>query len=101
MKIWLASTPRSGNTDTRALLKRLYGLHHVSIYDEITKISLTDKNRPFKGEAAPGHLEMKANQPVFIKTLEMPNDKLPAIYLVRDGLDALVSSRRRSPPPYE
>lgn len=74
--IWLASFPRSGNTFVRNVLYYCYGLKS-STYD-------TDPRRTDTGWR---------DYP-FVKTHVLPSEvphASPAVYLVRDGRDALVS----------
>ena len=92
MIIWLASFPRSGNTFFRVLLSHLYGIKTYSIYNDpdLERIGASETvghqvlPRPVAELAA-------ASEVYFVKTHEVPNDAFPAIYLVRDGRDALVS----------
>lgn len=76
--IWLSSFPRSGNTFFRNVLFEVYGLTSSSYYEG-------------KGEP-----ENYTDFP-FVKTHLLPHELVPAdpginaVYLVRDGRDALVS----------
>lgn len=81
MIVWLASFPRSGNSFFRVASKSLFDQKIYSIYPE--------KNAPVSA----GELEdMRQDSSVYlVKTHEMPIDSSPAIYLVRDGRDSLVS----------
>ena len=93
MIIWLTSYPRSGNTYFRILLKHFYGINSYSLYEdkEITAYPEICK--------LVGHLPRckslvtMAQSPefYFIKTHELPQDDSPAIYLIRDGRDVLLS----------
>ncbi len=97
MIVWLASYPRSGNTFFRILLHRLYGFPNYSIYNrDLTPKELESlPTADMVGETLwPGSWEMMAEsrEVFFVKTHEMPPDQVhPAIYIVRDGRDALVS----------
>ena len=91
MIIWLASYPRSGNTFFRLLLNHAYGVGSYSIYNR-------DRRGPV-GDII-GHQLMDRSleqmavdpKPHFVKTHEVAGeDHYPAIALVRDGRDALVS----------
>lgn len=83
-RLWIASFPRSGNTFFRNVLHRVYGIPSETFFNE--------PNR----EVAPDFLEHRA-----IKTHLLPSE-LPegervedgnvAVYLIRDGRDALVSA---------
>ncbi len=77
--LWLASYPRSGNTFCRVVLGHVYGLESSSFHD-------------FGQLKNPDFLD----QPV-VKTHFLPNDlyptdlSIPAVYIVRDGRDSVVS----------
>ena len=81
MVIWLASFPRSGNSYFRVVSKTLFDQEIYSVYPENNK------------QVSAGELEamMQENKVYLVKTHELPPDSSPAIYLVRDGRDALVS----------
>ena len=95
MLVWIASYPRSGNTFLRIALHRLYG--RKSLPERSQRVIAT------KGD--PQHLrehwmhtdlseqEMAAaDEKYFAKTHDLPGaDENPAIYVLRDGRDALVS----------
>jgi hypothetical protein len=88
MTIWLASYPRSGNTCARIALRYLFGMPSRSIYTEHDMEGLG----PVIGALPPEMDVEAASECYFLKTHEMPGeDQLPAIYLVRDGRDTLVS----------
>lgn len=78
--IWLASFPRSGNTFFRIVLYEVYGIE--------SSVFHLDTKRP---------LESNYSDYPVVKTHQLPHqlapsDKsIPAVYLVRDGRDALVS----------
>lgn len=80
MKIWLASFPRSGNTFMRNLLLNCYGI----------------KSDEWHKETAYGVQPDYANYDV-VKTHLLPvelipdDPNIPAVYIVRDGRDAMVS----------
>lgn len=85
MRVWLASYPRSGNTFFRIILSYRYGLPSdgqggpPESWNELRQID--SSVRPPAPDA-----------PQFVKTHALPGTDLdPAIYLVRDGRDALVS----------
>jgi len=94
MVVWLASYPRSGNTLVRILLRHGFGLSTYSVFD--------DPLLSREGSATiVGHLplpaavdELAAGKKIYlVKThrLEDASSPHPAIYVVRDGRDALVS----------
>jgi len=77
---WLASFPRSGNTFFRNILYEVYGLESSTFHTELD-IPLTKNYSDYP----------------FVKTHLLPDQlipkdsTIPAIYLVRDGRDALCS----------
>lgn len=80
MKCWLASFPRSGNTFFRNILYYVYGLESSTWHKESDyPVDENYSSFPFvKTHLLPEELE--------------PTDpSVPAIYLVRDGRDAMVS----------
>lgn len=93
MIIWLASYPRSGNTFFRILLNHLYGIKTFSIYNDPLFEQLNGAQRVV------GHVNTEKSIPemaedkqlFFVKTHHLPTDNYPAIYLVRDGRDSIVS----------
>jgi Sulfotransferase domain len=90
--IWLASYPRSGNTFFRALLKQVYDIAVYEPYPSDPALSA-----PFKEIIGDGQLPLslaemsRRDDRYIVKTHDMPPDDEPAIYLVRDGRDALLS----------
>jgi hypothetical protein len=100
MILWLASYPRSGNTFFRAVLKHVYGIPSVGIYELDRELSLMEMATRQKIERVVDLLpenitplaEMVVSERVHVvKTHELPQEDHPAVYLVRDGRDALVS----------
>ena len=95
MIIWLASYPRSGNTFFRMLLHYTCGLKTYSIYNDplFDRLEASDA---IGHEPLPAPIQTldRADEPYFVKTHDVPADDRPAIYLVRDGRDALVSFAR-------
>jgi hypothetical protein len=97
MLIWLASYPRSGNTFLRILLKRLYGFTTTTGYDDNDPVA--QRIGPdFVGYQPRIHQLQELvdqSQIYFAKTHRQPHridcGDQPAIYLVRDGRDAIVS----------
>lgn len=95
MLVWLASYPRSGNTFFRVLLKQFYGMSTYDVHvpeppprpgfqDVIGEMRLTS---PLPELARDARIHI-------VKTHAMPQEDYPAIYLVRDGRDAIVSYAR-------
>jgi hypothetical protein len=95
MIVWLASYPSSGNTFFRILLNYLYGI-------KTPTVSIGDNTAFVVGKELVGHVpdewtiqEMAAKpEALFVKTHRRQNENYPAIYLFRDGRDALVSYTR-------
>jgi glycosyltransferase involved in cell wall biosynthesis len=90
--IWLASYPRSGNTFFRIVLSEVYGIESSTFHNE------------------PGY-PVDANYVSYqvVKTHLLPNQlvpsdpKIPAVYLIRDGRDTVVSmahQRKSFQDPY-
>jgi hypothetical protein len=102
--VWLASYPRAGNTLLRAVLFRCFGLESYS--DEIDSavrsqvaLSETSENlfghREIDGEWESFYAGATASADVhLVKTHRAPRDQQKAVYVVRDGRQALVSYRR-------
>jgi hypothetical protein len=99
MLVWVASFPRSGNTFLRIVLHRRYGLPTSVIYDHDgvaervggQLIGYTERPGPLAQMRA-------AAEPYFVKTHRPRDGEVdpadPAICLVRDGRDSLVSWAR-------
>lgn len=80
MKCWIASFPRSGNTFFRNILYYVYGIESSTWHKE-AGYPVDENYADFdfvKTHLLPSELEPK-------------DETIPAIYLVRDGRDALVS----------
>lgn len=76
------------------MLKRIYGVQLVDYYRLIKADADTTAAAPRPGEKeTPKTLEALANSDSYyvVKTHEMPQEDYPALYLVRDGRDSLVS----------
>jgi hypothetical protein len=86
MLIWLASYPRSGNRFFRAVAHARYGL------PDRTKAApppATDPNYRFLRTL---EVLAAAPEPALVKTHDLPDaDRNPAVYLLRDGRDSMVS----------
>ena len=95
MVIWLASYPRSGNTLVRLVLAQVYGYDTYSLYNdpELRKMGMAEilHQKEFLREDIAKY--EKAAKPYFVKTHLLPHadDTNKAIYIMRDGRDALVS----------
>jgi Sulfotransferase domain len=82
--IWLASFPRSGNTLTSHVL-RCYGARVRTVYHVPPGAFPSVWNR------VKTPLRRNIRQSLFVKTHELPSDKAPAIYVIREPRDAIVS----------
>ena len=97
MIIWLASYPRSGNTFLRIVLHRLYGVPTYSIYDDNDPVAQRVGPDLVGYRPKPADRELMKDGPelFFTKTHKRhKGDSCRAIYLVRDGRDAVVSQAR-------
>ena len=93
MIIWLASYPRSGNTFARIVLRFLFGIQTATVYPTAV-VEQERELRDLMQEKSINSLDEAIGAPerYIIKTHELPSGDLhPALYLVRDGRDALVS----------
>lgn len=93
MIVWLASYPRSGNTFLRIVLSRLYGAPTYSIYDDDDPVAQRVGPSLVGYRPKPERAVMSDSAEVyFTKTHKRrKGDGYRAIYLVRDGRDAVVS----------
>jgi len=89
MLVWVASFPRSGNNLCLMTLSEAFGATTGSVLDPDPLISRLSLDPDVDLRAA----VRESSDRVFLKThrLPGPNDGDPAIYLVRDGRDSLVS----------
>jgi len=91
--LWIASYPRSGNTFLRVVLKTAFGLPSDSLYAE--KSDIPGLMREVREGLVPGRSRSdmaRSADLCCVKTHDLPgDDDFPAIYVVRDGRDALVS----------
>jgi hypothetical protein len=95
--VWLASYPRSGNTFLRAVLHALYGLPTYSVYEDDDPVAQRVGPRLVGYQPKPRDRALMADSDdiFFVKTHKRRKaDGHPAIYLVRDGRDAVVSHAR-------
>jgi hypothetical protein len=102
--VWLASFPRSGNTFLRIVLNRLYNVRTTTVY-EIDGVALRLGADLVGYEVRTACLQtMRAADRIHLIKTHRPRDEDvedadPALCLVRDGRDALVSwARQRSEP---
>jgi hypothetical protein len=94
MIIWLASYPRSGNSLASLALKHLFDCETRTIYSDAPQEKVREIQH-FLGEPV-SEPELQRigyeDKPYFVKTHEPPiDDEHPALYVVRDGRDAMVS----------
>lgn len=83
MIVWVASYPRSGNGFFRDVLRTLYGIKSIDLYQ-------LHRYHNFKGLDL---ARARADKSIyFLKTHQRrPGDDNPTLYLLRDGRDALIS----------
>ena len=95
MIVWLASFPRSGNTYYRLLLHHLHGVRTYSQYNDALFVEMGAQST-IGHERLPAPLAEldRESRLYFVKTHDLPVDRRPAIYLVRDGRDVMVSFAR-------
>lgn len=97
MLIWLASYPRSGNTFLRILINRLYGFTTTTGYDDNDPVAQMVGPAFIGYESRKHSLQEVVDRPemTFVKTHRRPDrvecGDQPAIYVVRDGRDSIVS----------
>lgn len=98
MIVWLASYPRSGNTLVRMILAQIYGYDTYSVHNDfdLRQMGAVElvRQKPFRFDRLS---EYRVSPKIyFVKTHLLPftDDNGPAVYIVRDGRDALVSHAR-------
>jgi len=84
--IWLASYPRSGNTYLRMLLHAGFGTSVSSKYDE-DYAAFPEEFGRMLGRFSPNVLNI-------VKTHDVEDDQMPAIYVMRDGRASIISYYR-------
>ena len=94
MIVWIASYPRSGNTFFRLLLHDRFDVSTYSVFDD--PLFVANGIAPVIGhDSLCGSIDELAQRPelYFIKTHRIQDARTdyPAIYIVRDGRDVLVS----------
>jgi hypothetical protein len=91
--VWLASYPRSGNTWVRIVCERELGLATESLYPEDSPEDVARGPRwPLRRSPAFDPSDHRADDAsLLVKTHERPHDDSPALAIVRDGRDAIVS----------
>jgi hypothetical protein len=98
MVVWIASYPRSGNTFFRVLLHHVFGFQTYTVYSVANDATRMREDTETLMRLV-GQPELECNVDVlrsdanrhFVKTHDLPSDDSPAIVLIRDGRDAVVS----------
>jgi hypothetical protein len=99
MIVWVCSYPRSGNTFLRIVLKQVYGVRTSVIYDVDGVAERVGRDLVGYTDRAGTLTAMRAaSEAHFVKTHRQRDNAVDeadrAIYLVRDGRDAVVSWAR-------
>src|SRR6187401_788141 len=97
MIVWIASYPRSGNTFLRAVLHALYRVPTYSIYDDDDPVAqrVGPELVGYRRKPNDRALMADSSEVYLVKTHKRRKiDGYRAIYLVRDGRDAVVSHAR-------
>lgn len=99
MLVWVCSYPRSGNTFLRIVLNRLYGVRASTVYDVDGVAARVGRDLVGYTDRAGTTAAMRGAPEVhFVKTHRQRDADVdeadPAICLVRDGRDAMVSWAR-------
>lgn len=90
--IWLASYPRSGNTLTRVILAQCFGLPTAAVYAD--RLGGNTQLHALTGRIAPtseGVIDFCSAPVRVVKTHSPPQDSGKAIYIVRNGINAVAS----------
>jgi hypothetical protein len=97
MIVWIASYPRSGNFFLRTVLWESFGrVKSGTLYSERLESFAAKRGYGFHVDSDLLARLTRSAEPAFVKThaLARPDDDSPAIYLVRDGRDAVLSYAR-------
>jgi hypothetical protein len=99
MIVWVASYPRSGNTFLRIVLSRVYGQSTAVVYDVDGVAERVGKVLVGYRDRAAEYDELRASpESHLVKTHNQRRPPVekgdPAVYLVRDGRDSIVSYAR-------
>jgi hypothetical protein len=96
MIVWLASYPRSGNTFLRLVLHRLFNVSTYSVYENDWVAQRVGAELVGYRLLPADRTEMRDSAEIyFTKTHKRRKaDDYPAVYLVRDGRDTVVSHAR-------
>lgn len=97
MILWIAGWPHNGSTLCRQILKDCFDIQSFSIYGDEGLDDLfgpgTDKfAKDWQVVPLQNYLQCaRSDHMYFIKTHQLPLDDMPAIFVVRDGRDAISS----------
>jgi hypothetical protein len=95
MILWLASYPRSGNTFFRAVLKHVYGIPSIGIYELDRKVSPMEMARRQRIERVvdvlPENITPLAEMAVSDRVHVVKTHELPQAWLARTTPTAVVS----------
>src|SRR5689334_22624876 len=97
MVVWLASYPRSGNTFLRIVLHCLYGIPTYRVYEDNDPVAqrIGPDLVGYRPKPMDRAMMRDSAEVFFTKTHKRRKaDGYQAIYLVRDGRDAVVSNAR-------
>ena len=94
MILWIAGWPHNGSTLCRQILKDSFGIKSYSCYLESELESLFEGGEKFYKKWSANRLYfhrhlLEHSDTWVIKTHELPLDTAPAIFVVRDGRDAV------------
>lgn len=94
--IWLAGWPHCGSTLLRTFIRDTFGLRCYSKYTEPELAFAFGPESVEFSQDWPQSREMarQSEEPILVKTHELPPDEGPVIYVARDGRDAIASLAR-------
>lgn len=93
MIVWISSYPRSGNALVRMSLFYYWNIASSEIYVPDPGNEHLSSNELFGSlpPRAPKEEDARSGTPYYFKTHELPSDNHPALYIYRNGLDAVYS----------
>jgi hypothetical protein len=96
MIVWIAGWPHNGSTLCRQILKDSFGITTVSCYLETELETLFPGSENFakvwdRDRMTTHAYLVEHSDAFFVKTHELPLDDCPAIFVYRDGRDAVTS----------
>lgn len=89
--VWLASFPRSGNTYLRTVLANCFNLKSASVYPRDLGNDPVVERMAGHIEQTDGRINFGGQKIHLVKTHSAPRNDAPAIYILRDGRDSVVS----------